>query len=125
MVVDGIEAVIGVTRHETFGLTLTVGSGGVLVELVRDTALSVLPIDHRAARELVERTRLATLIGGYRGGPKGDLDAFVDAVARIGAIATAYADRLTALELNPIVILPEGKGVRVLDALLIPRSGQA
>ncbi|MFI4994506.1 MAG: acetate--CoA ligase family protein [Hyphomicrobiales bacterium] len=122
LVSGGIEALIGVAMHETFGPTLLVGSGGLLVELLRDSAVAVLPIDAAGARELVGRTRLAVLIAGYRGGAEADLEAFVEAVLRIGAIAQAYADALAVLELNPVAIQAKGQGVRVLDALIIGRS---
>ncbi|SDR46456.1 Acyl-CoA synthetase (NDP forming) [Rhizobiales bacterium GAS113] len=124
MVEGGVEALIGVAMHETFGPTLLVGTGGVLVEFLRDSAVAVLPIGRAAAHQLVGRTRLAHLIAGYRGAPEADLEAFVDAILGIGAIATAYAGALSALELNPIAILPKGKGVRVLDALIIASGGK-
>ncbi|MFI5015856.1 MAG: acetate--CoA ligase family protein [Hyphomicrobiales bacterium] len=121
MVAGGVEALIGTVLHETFGPTLLVGTGGVLVELVRDSALAVLPIDRAAARELVERTRLASLIAGYRGGPEADLEAFLDAIVRLGAIAALYAGEIAAIDINPLAVLPKGRGVRVLDALIMAR----
>ena len=118
MVTGGIEMLVGVTRHPTFGPVLAIGPGGVLVELLRDVAVSPLPVDPGIVAGMIERTRLSALLAGFRGAPEADRDAAIAAVARVAAIAAAYADVAGTLEINPLVVLPRGRGVRVVDALI-------
>lgn len=121
MVAGGVETIAGLSRQEPFGMGLVFGAGGVLVELVKDAALALAPIDAGEARELVSRTRAAKLLAGYRGAPAADLDALSALLANLSGIGAAYADVLETVDLNPVSVLPQGKGVRVLDALVIPR----
>lgn len=125
MVEGGIEVIVGLTRQDPFGLTLTVGAGGVLVELVRDSALALLPVTRERALHLIGQTRAAALLRGYRGGPAADIDALADLLVALSTIGTRYGDLIDALELNPVSVQRAGAGLRVLDALLIPRSTAA
>ncbi len=122
MVAGGVEALVGTTRDTTFGPVLLLGSGGILVELVRDGRLAVLPLDGEGARALLRETRLPPLLSGWRGAPACDEAALVDVVVTLGAIALAYRDVVEAIDLNPVVVLPQGRGVRIVDALLVPRA---
>ena len=122
MVTGGVEALLGIVRHEPFGLGLVVGIGGTLVELIEDAAFELLPVDRDLARDMIGRTKLAKLLAGYRGRPAADIEALVDAMVRLSELATVYADRIEAIDLNPIAVLPAGRGIRLLDALLI-RNG--
>lgn len=118
MVTGGIELLVGVTRHPTFGPVLALGPGGILVELLKDVAVSPLPVDAGTVSGMIDATRLAALLAGFRGAPEADRDAAVAAVTRFAAIAGAYADVAGTMEINPLVVLPRGRGVRVIDALI-------
>jgi acyl-CoA synthetase (NDP forming) len=118
MVTGGVEMLVGATRHPTFGPVLAVGPGGVLVELLGDVAVSPLPVDAGVVAGMIDATRLSALLAGFRGSPEADRDAAVAAVARFAAIAAAYADVAGTMEINPLVVLPRGRGVRVVDALI-------
>jgi len=122
MVSDGIELIAGLARQEPFGMGILAGGGGVLVELMRDTALDLCPIDNAQAHALIARTRSGQLVQGFRGRPAGDLEAFAALLARLSQLGIAYADLLEAVDLNPVAVLPPGRGARVLDALVIPRK---
>ena len=98
------------------------GAGGVLVELMRDTALDICPIDNAQAHALVARTRAGRLLQGFRGRPAGDAEAFAALLARLSQLGAAYGDLLEAVDLNPVAVLPPGRGALVLDALVIPRK---
>ena len=98
------------------------GGGGVLVELMRDTALDLCPIDNAQAHALIARTRSGQLVQGFRGRPAGDVEAFAALLARLSQLGAAYADLLEAVDLNPVALLPPGRGALVLDALVIPRK---
>jgi acyl-CoA synthetase (NDP forming) len=122
MVTGGAEALLGLARHEPFGLGMVVGVGGVLVELVADAAFELLPVDRALALKMIGRTKLAQLLAGYRGGPRADIEALAATMVALSDLASAYGDRIEAIDLNPVAVLPAGKGVRILDALVIPRA---
>jgi hypothetical protein len=94
----------------------------VQVELLRDTALDLCPLDRPGAHALLRRTHASRLLQGFRGRPAGDLEALTGLFVRLSQIGAAYADVLETVDLNPVAVLPEGRGVRVLDALVIPRQ---
>ncbi|MFD2239229.1 acetate--CoA ligase family protein, partial [Aureimonas populi] len=114
----GVEALVGLVRHEPFGLGVVVGIGGVMVELVADAAFELLPVDRDAALAMIGRTKLAPLLAGYRGAPACDVPALADAVAALSRLGETYGDHIAALDLNPVAVLPAGRGVRILDALI-------
>ena len=112
----GIEMLVGVIRDPIWGLTLAVGLGGVWVEVLKDTALRLLPADRNDVLEALEELRGISLLKGARGTEPVDMDILADVVVRIGALAFALGDRLEALEINPLLI--RGDEVEALDALI-------
>ncbi|MGW4798248.1 acetate--CoA ligase family protein, partial [Nonomuraea sp. NPDC004297] len=112
----GIELLVGVVRDPAWGLTLAVGLGGVWVEVLRDTALRVLPVDAGEVRAALSELRGAALLTGVRGGEPADLDAVAGVVARIAAFAESLGDGLESLEINPLLV--RGSAVEALDALI-------
>ena len=93
---------------------------GVLVELLRDSALALAPIDEARAAALIGETRLGAMLAGYRGAQAGDTGALAALVAKISRIGAQYGDWLEAVDLNPVHVGAAGEGVRVLDALGVP-----
>ncbi|NDZ13307.1 CoA-binding protein [Variovorax sp. WS11] len=114
MVTGGVEMIAGLSHQAPFGHAVVVGSGGVFVELVRDSSLMLVPVDAASARTLVDRTRAAKLLDGFRGAPPADRAAFEALVARLSAIGELYGDCIEAVDLNPVAVLPSG--ACVLDA---------
>jgi acetyl-CoA synthetase len=113
-----VELLVGVTRDAQFGLSLTIGAGGSLVELLADSRTLLFPITRTAVGEALDALKLATVIAGYRGGPRGDRRAAIDAIMAIAAYAEAHAARLEELDVNPLLVLPEGQGAVAVDALI-------
>jgi acetyl-CoA synthetase len=115
--VDGVvlELIVGVQRDARLGLGLTLGAGGVLVELVDDTATILLPATRSEIRRALTGLRIGPVLEGFRGATA-DLDAVVSAVEAIAAFATDHADRLVEIEVNPLLVLPEG--AMAVDALI-------
>jgi acetate---CoA ligase (ADP-forming) len=122
MILGGTELIAGISRQEPFGMGVVAGAGGVLVELMQDTALDLCPIEVAGARALLARTRANHLLQGFRGRAAGDAEAFAALLARLSQLGAAYGDLLEAIDLNPVVVLPTGHGALVLDALVIPRQ---
>ena len=121
MVPDAVaELIVGIKRDPAFGLALVLGSGGVLVELLRDSATLLLPTDRSAVEEVLASLKGAPLMTGFRGRPKGNMAALIDAVMAVAAFAEAHRETLVELDVNPLLVLPEGQdgGAVAVDALL-------
>ncbi|MGO4197730.1 acetate--CoA ligase family protein [Rhizobium sp. YAF28] len=112
------ELIVGASRDPVFGLSLTLGAGGIFVELLEDSVILPLPTTRSDISEAISRLKIAKLIEGYRGGPKGDLEATVTAVARAADYVVMNAARLEELDINPLMVLPESRGVAAVDALI-------
>jgi acyl-CoA synthetase (NDP forming) len=121
MASGGIELIVGVSRDEQFGPVLMLGLGGVLAEALEAATWRVCPINRREAREMIGEVRgLAKLLAGFRGAPKADEDALVDALVAVSRLAVDAADDIASLDINPLSVLPEGQGAIALDALVVP-----
>ncbi|MFE5484955.1 acetate--CoA ligase family protein [Streptomyces sp. NPDC056527] len=121
MVGRGVEMVVGVTRDPLFGPTVTVGLGGVLVEVLNDAAVRVPPFGEDQAREMLGELRGQALLKGVRGAPPADVDALVEVVLRVQRMALELDDDLAELDINPLMVLPRGQGAVALDALAVCR----
>jgi acetyl-CoA synthetase len=112
------ELIVGAIRDPIFGLSLTLGAGGIFVELLEDSTILPLPATKTDVHAAISRLKLAKLIYGYRGRPKGDLEAAVDAVSAAADYVVRNAACLEELDINPLMVLPEGRGVAAVDALI-------
>ncbi|WP_064712925.1 acetate--CoA ligase family protein [Rhizobium bangladeshense] len=112
------ELIVGAMRDPVFGLSLTLGAGGIFVELLEDSVILPLPATKTQIHAAISRLKLAKLIYGYRGRSRGDLEATVDAVAAAAEYVVKNAARLEELDINPLMVLPEGQGVAAVDALI-------
>jgi acetate---CoA ligase (ADP-forming) len=113
----GIELALGVVRDPLVGPLVVVGAGGVLIELLADRSVGLPPLDLAAARRLVGRLRVSSLLAGARGAPAADLDAVAAAVVAVGRLALELGDVIEALDVNPLRAGPSG--VAALDVLVV------
>jgi acyl-CoA synthetase (NDP forming) len=116
------EIIVGALRDPVAGPVLTIGAGGILVELLDDSAILTLPTSENAIRGAISGLKIKKLLDGYRGGPKGDLEALVAAVAAVASYVAADAAKLIELDINPIMVLPQGSGTLAVDALIRRRK---
>jgi acetate---CoA ligase (ADP-forming) len=121
MAPEGMEVIVGMRRDPNFGPLMMFGLGGVYVELFKDVGFGVSPISPSHAREMIEMTKAGRLLKGYRGGPIYDLEAVVDAIGRLSQLALEHPV-ISEVEINPLLVLPKGKGAIVLDARMILRT---
>ncbi|WP_327724248.1 acetate--CoA ligase family protein [Streptomyces europaeiscabiei] len=121
MVERGVEMVVGVTHDDLFGPTVTVGLGGVLVEVLRDSAVRVPPFAEDQAHAMLAELRGRALLDGVRGAPPADVDALVEVVLRVQRMALELGDEIAELDINPLMVLPRGQGAVALDALAVCR----
>ena len=117
----GLELVLGLHRDPEMGLVAMAGSGGILLELVRDVAFCVPPVTPDKARDTIARTRAGSLLDGYRGGGPRDREAVVAALVGLGNLALDLRDMVESVDINPFVALPRGQGGLALDALVVVR----
>ena len=115
---DAVEVIVGVLQDADFGPVVVFGSGGILVELVKDSALRLPALSHGDALEMIGETHAARLLAGFRGKPAADVDALVDALVRVSQLAVDLGDGIAALDINPLMVLPEGEGVQAVDTLV-------
>lgn len=113
----GIELLVGIARDPVWGLVLAVGIGGIWVEVLKDSALCLLPTDRDEVKRAFRSLRAAKLLDGYRGAPAVDLDRLADVVISISEAALALGPDLAALEVNPL--FARGDHVEALDALAV------
>jgi acetyl-CoA synthetase (ADP-forming) len=116
MVLDGLELILGVKRDPQFGAVVMVGAGGVLVELMRDIEVALAPLSAETAEGMLKRLRVWPLLQGFRGQPRRDIGAVVDALVKLGQLAAALEGRLLELDVNPLLVGREGDGVVAADA---------
>ena len=113
---DGVELIVGSVRDPKFGSVVMVGLGGVLTEVLGDTACAIAPVSVDAARALLLSLQGAPVLLGARGRAPVDLDALAQVVARVSRLAAAHPE-LVELELNPVLAGPAG--VLALDARVV------
>jgi acyl-CoA synthetase (NDP forming) len=119
MITDAVaELIVGINRDPVVGLYLLVGSGGVTAELLGDTRILIMPASCDEIAAAVLSLKLAPLLTGYRGRPNGDIAAAVDAALAVQSFAIGHADRLLELDINPLMVRPEGRGAVAVDALI-------
>ena len=116
----GIELFVGVSQDDQWGPVLTLGLGGIWVEILQDVALCLLPASATEIRRMLTGLRGAKLLAGSRGLPAADLDAVANAIVAIGNAALAFGPDLLALDVNPLWV--RGSAVEALDALCVWRS---
>ncbi|MDH3218737.1 MAG: acetate--CoA ligase family protein [Gammaproteobacteria bacterium] len=113
------ELIVGVTRDIQFGLVLTIGSGGILVELLQDARTLLIPASRDEIETALAELRSAPLLRGYRGRPRADIDAAVDAILAVQEYAISRAGSLIELDVNPLLVGAQGQGVFAGDALIV------
>ena len=119
MVSDAVEVILGISYDDQLGPVLLFGSGGVMVEVYNDTALRLCPVSPAEARDMVAEVKGARLLQGFRGKATADLDALVDALVRVSHLAVHLEGSLAELDVNPLMVLPAGQGVKAADALAV------
>ena len=117
MIKDSVcELIIGVDYDPTFGKYIIIGGGGIFVEILKDSALMLLPVTREDVLVAISKLKVYPLLEGYRGNSKGDIESVVDSV--ISIIALVRENDVLELDINPLIVLKEKKGVVAADALI-------
>lgn len=112
-----VEVVIGIHKDPVFGHICTVGLGGIAIELFKDVSRRLLPLDASRARKMINETESSKLLSGFRGKPKYDTEAFVQTLVKLSDFISVHPE-IHELEINPLAVCLDGKGVVALDAVL-------
>jgi len=117
---DGVEAILGVTNDPLFGPAVMFGLGGIFAEVLKDVSFRLAPVTASVAREMIEEIAGYPVLAGARGRPRADIGALVDAIVQLSALAVDLKDQVAELDINPLFVFGEGKGVKAADALIKP-----
>ena len=124
MVQGGCELIVSAFRDPVFGPVVLCGIGGVFVEVLQDTVIRLAPVSEAEASAMLGELRGAALLRGVRGSPACDIAAAATLIARLSEMIVAADATIDTIELNPVAVLPAGRGVRALDALITRRAAQ-
>ncbi|MFZ5645918.1 MAG: acetate--CoA ligase family protein [Bacillota bacterium] len=116
MMSEGQELLVGISRDPVFGPVLTFGMGGIWVEILKDISMRVLPVCADDVREMIRETKAYSILAGARGKAALDLPAVEDILLKVVLLAENWPE-LAELDINPLIVLPEGHGAFVVDAM--------
>lgn len=119
---QAVETIVGIKVDPDLGPFVVVGLGGIFTELLKDVAIRPAPVTDDEARAMVEGLRGAAVLKGFRGAAPSDIDALARLVAQVSQLAVRESGWLVEADFNPVLVLEQGKGVRVVDALLVGRE---
>jgi acetate---CoA ligase (ADP-forming) len=117
MVSGGVETLVGISHDALFGPVVTVGLGGIFVEVLHDVSFRVPPFHRDEAQRMVDELQGAAVLRGVRGAKPVDESALVDTIMKVQRLALDLADDVAELDINPLVVRP--RGVVALDALVV------
>lgn len=117
----GVEAIVGVSRDPVFGPVVMFGLGGIYVEVLKDVTFRLAPFGRDEALRMIGEISGRAMLEGVRGAPSSDAGALADLLVTVSGFAAAHRDDVESIDLNPVIVLPEGEGVVALDALVVPR----
>jgi acyl-CoA synthetase (NDP forming) len=115
----GLEMILGITRDPSFGSMMMVGLGGIHVEVLKDVAFAPVPLGPDDAAALLGELKGAALLDGVRGAKPSDKPALVRLMVDVSRFAADHADTIAEIDLNPVIVHPEGEGLTVVDALIV------
>lgn len=116
---SGVELILGVKQDAQFGPVVMLGLGGIMVEALNMVKLALPPFNRETALEFIRAIPGARVLDAFRGQPARDLEALADAIVRLGQLAIDGQNLFSELDINPIVVFPEGEGCCALDGRII------
>jgi acetyltransferase len=123
MAKKGVEIIIGTMLDATFGPMIMVGFGGIATELFRDVIYRPAPVSAAEASSMLAELKAAPLLNGFRGAAKADIAALSRLISQISVLAARYSAQISEIEINPVLVHPEGRGVTIVDALVVRKKG--
>jgi acetyltransferase len=115
----GTEVILGSVNDATFGPTVMFGLGGIFVEVLKDVTFRVAPFSKKQALSMLTEIRAAPILEGVRGEKARDRDALADIICRYANMIIDLKDEISESDANPVLVYPEGEGLKVVDARII------
>jgi len=125
LVAGGVELILGFHHDAQLGPVILLGMGGIAAELYHDTSLRLAPISRHDAQEMINELKTSALLKGFRGRPIADSEALVDVVIAFSDMLGAIGSELQEAEINPLFVLPRGRGVIAADGVVVVRAVQS
>jgi acetyltransferase len=122
MIQGGFEIMIGMSQDPQFGPTIAFGLGGIFVEVLKDISLRVTPLFQSDAEQMVKEIKGYPILQGVRGKKRADIEAVVDVLQRISRLAQDWKDTISEIDINPLIVFDEGRGVKAADALVVLKT---
>ena len=119
MAKKGVEIIVGTLFDATFGPMVMVGLGGITTELFRDVIYRPAPVSASEAGHMLRELKAAPLLAGFRGAAKADVPALARLISEVSLLAARLRGEISEIELNPVLVHPEGQGVTIVDALVV------
>jgi|HubBroStandDraft_4_1064222.scaffolds.fasta_scaffold00571_12 acyl-CoA synthetase (NDP forming) len=119
MVSGGVEMILGVQNDAVFGPVVMLGLGGIFVEVLRDVTFRIAPFGLEEAHRMIGELRGAAMLQGARGQPPCDVEALAEALSKLSIFVAAQRGQFTSIDVNPLLVRPNGQGAAALDALIL------
>ena len=118
MVHGGREMIVGMTQDRQWGPTIVVGLGGIFVEVLKDIAIRVAPLNRSDVKAMLHELKGGKILQNFRGQPAADIAAIIDTVLRFSQLCVDLKDEIEEIDINPVLVFDNGKGVKVIDCLI-------
>lgn len=118
MIQGGIEVIVGVTEHPSFGPLMMFGLGGIYAELFKDVTFSIHPVTDIDAHDMVRAVKAYQMLEGWRGSKRADIDSIEELILRVSAMVENHP-QILEMDLNPVKVLPQGEGYLVVDGRIL------
>ena len=122
MIQHGTEVMIGMSQDPQFGPTIAFGMGGIFVETLKDISLRVTPLSKFDAEQMVKEIKGYPILRGVRGNERADIEAIVETIMCVASLAEDCRNTISEIDINPLIVFDEGRGVKALDALVVKIS---
>jgi acyl-CoA synthetase (NDP forming) len=116
---DGVEMFIGIKEDPEFGSLIVCGLGGVFIEVLKDVSIRRAPINREEAHKMLKELKGYQMLEGVRGGKQRDIHALAKALVRISQFASQHNGKIREMDINPIWVFEEGKGIAALDGIIV------
>ena len=113
-----VVAIVGILADSVFDPAVVLGLGGIFVELLKDSTLRLSPVNREDARKMIVELKGYKLLEGFRGRSRTDVDSLVTAIVQVGKLAQDFCGLVKSLDINPLMVLPAGRGVVAADILI-------
>ncbi len=112
------EMIIGIKNDSQFGPSIILGAGGIYTELFKDTTTLLLPLNKKIILDEIKKLKFSKILFGFRGKDSGDIDALVNTILKVVVFAKKNSDKISEVDINPLIVCKKGKGVFAVDALI-------